>query len=518
MEGDFARDPLRAACLRGEDMSDSHQVHVGIKWIGASLAITQFVRFVTTAILARLLTPEIFGLVAMAHVAISLIGVIREVGIGNAYIQRRDRGPEDAVAAANTTFFMSLGINGTLFLLAWLAAPLVILFFENDQLLNVLRAMFVVFLIDAFDTTPTMIIQKRLEFDKNALGEIAASAVNASVAITMAFFGFGVWSLVAGQLVSRSARAGLVFKLSGFRPAAQFDRGIARELFDYGRYLWAFAVLSAVGGSLDRMILGRGLGAASLGVYEMAHNLSNLPATQISRLVNRITFPSFSLRQEDLPSLRAALHKTIRHVSILSVPVACGIYAVSSDLILTVYGEKWRDAIPIIEVLAFYGLSLSLSSITGPTLKAIGKPHVLFYSSVAHHALLAVLLLALAPHGAVAIAYAVLIPMLMSAALAYGLIVHYIDYPVRDLLEPLLRTGTPGVVMVFAVVRADAWIDARYDLAVPLSLLASVAIGVGVYGLVSVFVNRASVLELASTLHRALVARRGAPADAEPST
>ena len=92
-------------------MSDSHQVHVGIKWIGASVAFSQLVRFLTTAVLARLLTPEIFGLVAMAHVAIQLIGVLREVGVGAAYIQRQDRGPEDAVAAANTTFIMLFTVS-----------------------------------------------------------------------------------------------------------------------------------------------------------------------------------------------------------------------------------------------------------------------------------------------------------------------------------------------------------------------------------------------------------------------
>lgn len=491
-------------------MSNSHQVHVGIKWIGASMAITQVVRFVTTAVLARLLSPEVFGLVAMAHVAIALVGVIREVGIGSAYVQRPDRGPEDAAAAANTTFMMSLGVNGALFCLAWFTAPLVAQFFDTDGLLEILRAMFLVFLIDAFDTTPTMMLQKRLEFDKTALAEVFGSAVNTAIAIAMAWAGYGVWSLVIGQLGSRLTRTLLVFYLSGFRPRRQFDRTIARELFDYGRYLWAFAVLSAVGGSLDRLILGRSLGAASLGLYDMAHNLSNLPATHISRVVNQITFPSFSLLQEDLPALRAALHKTIRHVTMLSVPVAVGLMAVSHDLILTVYGEKWRGAIPIVQVLAFFGMSLSISSITGPILKAIGKPQIIFWSSVLHHVLLAALLLLWAQHGAVAIAYAVLIPMIMSSGLAYGLIVHYIEFPIRFLLGPLLRTGGPAIVMYFMVRAFDDWFDAAYEPAIPVSLFASVGVGIVVYGILMLSVNRADVLEIFGTLRRALFSKRQA--------
>ena len=489
-------------------MSDSHQIHLGIKWIGASVAFSQLVRVLTTAVLARLLTPEVFGLVAMAHVAIQLISVVREVGVGAAYIQRQDRGPEDAAAAANTTFLMSLAVNVLLFVLAWFAAPLIVRFFETGGLLAVLRAMFLLFLIDAFDTTPSMILQKRLQFDKTALAEIVASCVNTAVAISLAAAGYGVWSLVAGQLSSRLARTCLVFVLSGFRPRLQFDHTIARQLFAYGRYLWAFAVLSAVGGSLDRLILGRWLGAASLGVYSMAYNLSNLPATHISRLVNQITFPSFARVQRDHAALRGALHKTIRHVTMLSVPLAFGMLAVAHDLILTVYGEKWRTAIPIVEVLAFYGLSLSVSSITGPILKAIGKPQILLYSSLLHHALLVVLLLALVRHGAVAIAYAVLIPMLVSAALAYGLIVYYITFPLRGLLGPLVRTGAPAFAMYLVVKAFDARFDAAFAPPIPISLLASVAVGGVVYLILSALVNRESLLELFSTLRRSFFAKR----------
>ncbi len=489
-------------------MSDSQQIHLGIKWIGASVAFSQLVRFLTTAVLARLLTPEIFGLVAMAHVAIQLIGVIREVGVGAAYIQRQDRGPEDAAAAANTTFVMSLGINMLLFVLAWFTAPLIVRFFEAAELLAVLRAMFLLFLIDAFDTTPTMILQKRLEFDKTALAEIVASALNAVVAISLAAAGYGVWSLVAGQLSARLARTCLVFVLSGFRPRLLFDQSIARQLFNYGRYLWAFAALSAVGGSLDRLILGRGLGAATLGVYSMAYNLSNLAATHISRLVNQITFPSFARVQHDHADLRRGLHKTIRHVTILSVPIAFGMFAVAHDLILTVYGEKWRAAIPIVEVLAFFGLSLSVSSITGPIFKAIGKPQILLYSSLLHHTLLGVLLFALVGHGAVAIAYAVLIPMLVSAALAYGLTAYYIAFPLRDLLGPLARTGAPAFAMYLAVKAFDARFDAAFDPPIPISLLASVAVGGSVYLMLSALVNRKDLLELFSTLRRSLFAKR----------
>jgi teichuronic acid exporter len=153
-------------------------------------------------------------------------------------------------------------------------------------------------------------------------------------------------------------------------------------------------------------------------------------------------------------------------------------------------------------------LSLSVSSITGPILKAIGKPQILLYSSLLHHTLLVVLLLALVRHGAVAIAYAVLIPMLVSAILAYGLIVHYIAFPLRDLLGPLVRTGAPALAMYLVVKAFDARFDAAFAPPIPISLLASVAVGGLVYLMLSALVNLKDLLELFSTLRRSFFARR----------
>jgi O-antigen/teichoic acid export membrane protein len=383
-----------------------------------------------------------------------------------------------------------------------------VLFFDAEGLLAVLRVMFGVFLIEAFSTTPSMILQKRLEFDKGAIAEIAASATNAGVAISLALAGFGVWSLVAGQLSSRLARAGVAFALSGFRPGLRFDAAIARQFFAYGRYLWAFAILSAVGGTLDRLILGRSLGAASLGMYSMALTLGSLPAAQISQLVNRITFPSFARVQDDLPALRSALHKTLRHVSILAVPLAFGMLAVADDLILTVYGEKWHGAIPIFRVLAFYGLSLAVSSIMGPVLKAIGRPQILLYSSILHHALLFPLIFLLVPYGAVGIAWAVVVPMVVSAVYAYALIVHYLHFPIRDLLGPLVRTGVPSLGMYGIVSVFDARLDAALALPAPVSLLVSAGVGVVAYLALSALLNRDALLEILGTFREALLSRR----------
>jgi O-antigen/teichoic acid export membrane protein len=492
-------------------MSTSEKIRFGIKWVGASSAVSQGVRFLTTALLARLLAPEMFGLVAIAGVTIGILAIVREAGISSAFIQREDADATEMRVAANTAFFIVFGLNSALFVVAWALAPRLAGFFEStppEQLIPVLRAMSLVFLIDGVMTTPNMLLQKNLEFGKHALGAIAASLVNALVATSLALAGKGVWSLVIGQLSSLSVWAVLAMFLSGWRPRLEFSSTIARELFNYGKYLWAFGALSAVGDSLDRLLIGRWLGPASVGVYGLALSLSNLPATEVSRIIGRITLPWFSRIRSDPDGLRSAYLRTLSHVSMLSVPLAFGMLAVSSDLILTIYGARWADAVPVIEVLAFYGMSLSVSATTGGVLRAIGKPQVLLYTSVLHHAVQLGLLLTIGRHGVVAIAYAVLVPMLISSSIAFVLVTVYLDARPWQVIEPLVRAGVPAFGMFLIVRGFDGWLDAAFGPPVPVSLASCVVVGSLAYLALSALINRAGLLEFATTV-RGVVLSKG---------
>lgn len=483
------------------------QVHFGLKWVSASLAVSQGVRFVTTIVLARLLVPELFGLVGMAQVAIALLGVIRQLGFGAAYVQRPDSGPEDERAAADTTFWLGLAVNGLLFGVAFAAAPAVAGFFQSPEVLPVLRAMFVLFLLDAVDMTPSLVLQRRLEFGKQAVAEIGFSVAGGLIAIPLAAAGFGVWSLVGGQLGSRFVRAALLFRLSRWRPGLAFSRRIARELFSFGKYLWAFAGLSAVGDNLDRLLIGRWLGAGTLGVYELAFNLANLPTTHLSRLINQIAFPSFSRIQHDRAALRRGFLKSMSLVALLASAVAFGLLAVADEAVRALYGERWAAAVPVLRILAFYGLFLSISSTAGPVLLAVGRPNLLFYTSVVHHGTLAVLLLTLGRFGVLGIATAVLIPMALSAAVAFVLVVRLLEMRWAEVLSPVVRALASGAAM-YAVTRLAA--DAALRAFAPpplLLLLLAMAVGAAAYLALAALVNRAVLAEMIRTVRATLAAR-----------
>ena len=491
-------------------MSISREVHSGVRWIGAGIAMTHIARFVTTAVLARLLAPELFGLVAMAAVTVQILGVLRQVGLVDAFVQRQFASEAEERSAAATMFGITLTLNGLLFVVIFFAAPWVASFFQTEGVTPVLRCLGAGLLIDALAAVPRGILRKRLAFDTIASATIAASLTQAAVAIPAALAGFEAWSLVAGQLASQLVSGSLVFVRAGWRPSLAGSREHAGALFSFGKFMWGFGILSAVGDSLDRVVIGRILGPASLGAYSVAYNLSRLPHVLMSNLVNQVSFPAFSKLQENREALQRAFLKAVLHVAILAIPVGFGIAALAEDLILIVYGDRWEASIPVIEILAFYGAALAVAAPAGPVFQATGRPHVLMYTSVLHHSLLITGLLSLAGYGVQGVATAVLLPMLVSATLSTVLVIRYLEMAAMRLLDPLARCALAGVVMFFGVRWLRAQLDGLLEWPRIPDFLIAVVGGALLYGAMTWLLNRSLMRAVSETVVAMIPGRRRA--------
>jgi O-antigen/teichoic acid export membrane protein len=357
-----------------------------------------------------------------------------------------------------------------------------------------------------------MVLRRRLDFRRLGYAEIGGSVAMAAVAICLAVLDFKAWSLVWGQVAGRVAEALALFWLSRWRPRFEFSPKLARALFDFGRYLWAFSILSAVGRVLDRAIVGRSLGAASLGSYHLGSNLANLPAQQVSSIVNRITFPAFARMQGDPERMGAALRKALSHVSILTLPLTAGLIVAGPQLVGTVYGPGWEAAVPVLQALALFGMTLSISSVTGPIFQAMGRPQVLLYTSVLHHVIYVGLLLWWGRYGIEGILAAVVVPVQVSAVVAFVLILRYLNVSFLWIFGPCLRAATAAVGM-FAVLWAARPILESAQLPLPIQLIALTLVGVAIYLGLSFLVNGVASREFLDTLRETIrpqAAKKGA--------
>ncbi len=484
-------------------MRNAGQVESGVKWISISMAATRGTRLLATLILARMLAPEMFGIIGMAQISLDIFQRVREMGFGLAYIQRQEPDPAKERLAANTTFWLGCAINLGMFVLAFLFAPVVSAFFRSEGAQPVFQALCVGFLIDALITVPSMDLQKRLRFKQLAICEGIGAIAYLVIAVALAFSGWGVWSIVGGLLLSKVVFVLCLFRASPYRPRMEFSWELAGDLFKFGKYIWAFVLLSGIGDALDKLFVGRFYDEASLGLYTMAFLLATLPARNITQVVNKLTFPLFSGMQTKLDELRAALGKALTHTAMLSIPISFGTLAIAPLFVSVVMKEAWQPIIPLISVLCFFGLMLSVAAVAGPALKAIGKPKVLFYTSIVHHLLKLALLFALKDHGLLGICYAVLIPCMVSSLIAFVLIGRYLRMSIPDLVLPIFRPAVSAVVMYFAV---RFVIDGLSATPIPdvLTLLVGIALGVAVYLGLSYWINRSVVFEARDALRRML--------------
>ncbi len=411
----------------------------GIKWSYASTAITSVLQIFLSAIMARLLTPEAFGLVAMAMVVISFGGYFAKMGIGPALVQKIDLSTADIHAA----FLLSLGLGSLFALLMIAGAPLATLLFDQSDVVPVVRALGLSFLITGLSSTSLHLLQRQLDFRTLGLISIASYALAYGVVgIGLAYAGFGVWSLVVATLT----QGGIAALLS----IAKVRHGVSlvttpvqyRDLLSFGGRFSMIGLLDFTGSSLDKLLIGRYLGAGLLGLYDRAYLVAFLPARKLSASFSNVLFPSFSRIQRDVAQLRRGYVTTILLFGVLILPACVGLSVTAREAVLLLLGDQWLDAIPVLQVLA---LAVALQVLTGfstVTCEATARLNARIVLQIGFILALGFFFYLFRERGLVGFAWALLCAQ-AARHLSYGWVMH------RALQIPmahLLRAYVPGLV------------------------------------------------------------------------
>ena len=445
-------------------------------WVILITIFTRTLGFVSQIVLARLLAPADFGLLAIGLLAINSMGLLRDLGFGAALIYKKD---DPDHSAANTAFILLPIVASVLFVLAYLSAPYVALFFDNAAVEPIVRVLALTFVISSFGTVPSMLLEKELEFKKKVLPETVPVAGYACVTIWLALHGYGVWSLVYGQIVSAVLMAVLIWVVSDWRPTFKFDSGVARELFGYGKHILGASVVIFLITNIDDAIVGRMLGMEALGFYTLAYTISNLPATQITHLVGRVMFPAYSKLQDDRDALRRAYLKTLKYVSMLSIPAAFGIFVIAPDFVSVVLGEKWMPAVPAVQVLCFYGLLRSLGATTGPVIQAVGKPKVISTITLTKFIILILIIYPLTmKYGIFGTALATTLPAIFSVSLFILCVSKIIGEKFITVIKTLFNPFISSLAMISSILLVKCLI---IDISSLLHLILLVLIGSTTY-------------------------------------
>lgn len=430
------------------DRSDGSLQHKAIRsgiWVTLSSVLGAGLSFLRSIIMARLLTPEIFGLMAICSMVIRGIEIFTETGFGAALIHRQQRFEE----ARDTAFTLWVLRGAGLAVIAFLVAPWIAAFYKEDVLESIVAVIGLSFILTGFSNINTIALQKELDFKRLTYLDQVGGVLNTVIALGLAYWLRDVWALVYAQLTASIISVGLSYVMVPGRPRFRLDPGVARELFSYGKFMTGLAVVVFLTNQLDNAMIGKLLGMEALGFYTVAYTLANIPSTNLSKVVAKVLFPMFSKLQTDLPQLRQEYMRGVRLVVAMVVPISVAIVVLAQDIVTVLYGAKWASAAVPLQILAMFGCFQALWMLNGYLYNAIGKPFIDFYVNSFRFVLVLSLLYPLTvSYGLVGASMAVALPMFVQFMVGVYLSYRVIGVSVAATARPLAVALVQGAVLV----------------------------------------------------------------------
>lgn len=423
-------------------------------WAFASTAGAKAITLIGLSVLAHLLAPREFGLFAFALVYITYVETIGDLGSGMALVYWPDRRDD----AAQVTFVVN-AIAGVLWCAATIAlAPAIAAFFNTPSGVPIVQALGWTFILKYLGNTHDALAQKDLRFRARLLPDLGLAVVSTSVALALAWLGYGAWSLVWGRLAGVTVRTLLLWIIVPWRPSLRrFPTDLVKPMLRYGRGMMIVNVLAAVLYSSDLAIVGRFLGVTALGLYQMASKIPETTVIVLLWVVSAVLFPAFSKLHAAGEDLGAPYLAATRYVSAFTIPAALGLSVLARPIVLVFFGDAWIGAAPILAVLAIYAALRCLSTQAGDALKATGRAPLLARISLLKAAFIVPALLIGVRYSALAVAVALAIATALTTIITLVIASRILGVRARDVVSAFLPSVAAGLGMSAALLLWLRW-------------------------------------------------------------
>lgn len=339
--------------------SVGRKVLTGISWSAFERFSVQGIQFVVFVLMARTLMPTDYGLVSMLVFFITIAQLVAEGGLSQAIIRKVDRTKEDC----STAFFVNVAIGVGLYLLLFFAAPLISDFYSEPQLISLLRVMAVSVVIQSSLVVHRALLTARLDFKTQAKSTLVGALVSGATGLVMAYKGFGAWSIVGLQLSNQIATAVTLWAVTEWRPRAVFSLVAFRRLFGFGSKLLACNVLDNLFQSFYVLTIGKVFSAYALGCYSNARQLGSISSENLSKIVQRATYPMLCNVRSDSNYLRRGITAYLRLATFFIAPLMLGLAAVAEPLTIALIGPQWLYTARLLRILCLSFILFPLNSI-----------------------------------------------------------------------------------------------------------------------------------------------------------
>jgi len=474
-------------------MSLWQKVFRGLKWTSGAQLVRQGAQFISTLVLARLLSPSDFGLMSMAAVVTGLAALFKDMGTASAIIQRKQISEE----LLSSVLWVNVVIGVFTMVSIIMISELIATFYKEPRIVPILRLLSISFVISSLGNVHQALLEKQMKFRNIAIAEIIAALLGALIGILSAFKGYGVWSLVFQSIGVTLATTLMFWLINPWIPRWSFRLKEIRSVIGYSLNLAGFNMLNYVTRNADNILIGRVWGAQELGYYNIAYRIMYYPIQSLSFVMSRVLFPLFSQHQDDNRSIKDVYMQITTFIANVTFPLMMGMAVLSKPFVHVVFGVQWVPASPIIAILAPVGALQSIIAPLGSVYLSKGRSDLFFKwgLGVGFVTMMAFIIGVQWKSIGVAIAYAV--SMLVIVYPAFAIPFKLIGQSVMELVFKLSRPLFTTLIMGGAIILIKYFIS---FMTYGLMLSVSIMIGIALYSIASWYFNREQIIKFYMTM------------------
>lgn len=420
-------------------------------WSAGGKLFSQVISMGFGIALARMLTPDDFGLIAMMMVFTGLAGLLMDVGLGSALVQKKDI----TELHYSTVFWTNLALGILLTGLVFLGSSSVAAFYGRQELVGIGHILSINFFLNASALVPRQRLVKELTFKVLAVADLLGMIIAGVAAILMVRAGYGFWALAWQVVILRCVATGYVWCVARWLPGFQFSTRALLELFGFSFYVFATRVIRYVTQRSDKLLAGKFLGGDAVGFLDKAQSMMLFPLQNVSHVMGSVMFPALSMIQDDPAHVKSVYMRCTQAIALLTFPMMTGMFAVSENFVLGVLGEQWSGLVTVLRILCVAGIATSIVTVTGSVYLSQGKAKLQFKVNLFTRPIALLGVASGIPWGIEGIATGATIATFINSAITLTVAGKLIGLQLSEFVGSLMKTLFSAVVMGVIVLSTE---------------------------------------------------------------
>lgn len=453
-------------------MSLTHKIFHGMIWSMLERVLSQAVQFSFGVVLARILSPSEYGLMGILLVIIAFLQVFVDFGYSKALVQKQDRTQVDI----SSIFYFNLGVGVLLYGIIYFAAPLIAEFYQNVEIVNLIRVLAIIMPINAFFSIPQTLLSLKFEFKTITKVNLISITLSGACGVYFAYEGYGVWALVFQTIIKSVSLLMLMWYYVRWKPLLEFSLLSLKSMFGYGSKILIGAVLNIFINNVSNLYIAKYFSTKNLGFYTRGTQFVDILYGTFSSVIDGVLFPSFSSIQTEKSRLIFLTKSTIKSVSLITMPFFFGLALLAKPIVVTLLTEKWLEAVPILQLFCFARLITLISGVNVNLIYSIGRSDLILKQQYVKLTVRVLFILIAIRHGIIAVAIAEVLSTMVHFFINTYYPGKFLSYGPLKQIRDCLPILFASILMALSIFAAIFYIENNY-----LKIIVSLIVGMLIY-------------------------------------